>query len=91
MAVGAGDFGADMRADAGLFRGHVEASGTGDVVAVKDGKGREVERGGAGDQLFRDGGALEKTESAAGVEFDIRWLVTGGWWLAICGCAFASR
>ena len=70
MTVGAGDFGADVRADAGLFRGHVEAGGAGDVVAVEDREGGEVERGGAGDQFFGDGGAFEKAEGAAGVEFD---------------------
>ena len=52
MTVGASDFGADVRAEAGLFRGHVEAGGAGDVVAVEDREGREVERGGAGDQFF---------------------------------------
>ncbi len=71
MAVGAGDFGADVGADAGLFRGHVEAGGAGDVVAVEDGEGGEVERGGAGDQFFRDGGAFEEAEGGAGVEFEV--------------------
>ena len=71
MTVGAGDFGADVRADAGLFRGHVEAGGAGDVVAVEDREGREVERGGASDQFFGDGGAFEKAEGGAGVELDI--------------------
>ena len=79
MPVGASDFGADVRADAGLFRGHVEAGGAGDVVVVEDGEGGEVERGGAGDQFFGDGGAFEKAEGGARVEFDIRWLVAGGW------------
>ncbi len=48
VTVGAGDFGADVRADAGFFRGHVEARGAGDVVAVENREGGEVERGGAG-------------------------------------------
>ncbi len=52
MTIGASDFGADVRAHAGLFRGHVEARGAGDVVAVEDRQGGEVERGGAGDQFF---------------------------------------
>ena len=72
VAVGAGDLGADVCAEPGLFRGHVEAGGAGDVVAVEDGEGREVERGGAGDQFFGDGGAFEKAEGAAGVQFDVR-------------------
>ena len=71
MAVGAGDFGADVRADAGLFRGHVEAGGAGDVVAIEHGEGGEVEFGGAGDQFFGRGGAFEKAEGGAGVQFDV--------------------
>ncbi len=54
MTIGASDFGSDVRAKAGFFRGHVEAGGAGDVVAVEDGEGREVERGRAGDQFFGD-------------------------------------
>jgi len=71
MTVGACDFGADVRADAGLFRGHVEACGAGDVVVVENRKGREVECGRAGDQLFWYRGAFEKTESGARMEFDV--------------------
>ena len=51
----------------GFFRGHVEARGAGDVVAVEHGEGGEVELGGAGDQLFGGGGAFEEAESASSV------------------------
>ena len=71
MTVGAGDFGADMCANAGLFRGHVEAGCAGDVVAVEDGDGGEVERGGAGDQFFGYRRAFEKAEGGAGVKFHV--------------------
>ena len=49
MAIGAGDFGADVGANAGFFGGHVEAGGAGDVVVVEHCEGGEVELGGAGD------------------------------------------
>ena len=71
MTVGAGDFCADERAKAGFFRSHVKTRRAGDVVAVEHGQGREVEFGGAGDEFFGDGGAFEKAEGGAGVEFDI--------------------
>ena len=79
MTVGASDFGADVRAEAGLFRGHVEAGGAGDVVAVQDRQGREVERGGAGHQFFGYRRPFQKAEGAAGVEFDVGGLGIGGW------------
>ena len=72
VTVRASDFGADVRAEAGLFRGHVEAGGAGDVIAVQDREGRESELGGTGDQFFGDGGAFEEAESRAGVQFNIR-------------------
>ena len=71
MTIGASDFGADVRANAGLFRGHVEAGGAGNVVAVEDREGREVKRGGAGDQFFGNRRAFKETESAAAMELDI--------------------
>jgi hypothetical protein len=43
MAVGAGDFGADMGAQSGLFHRHVEARRAVDAVAVDDGHGGHVE------------------------------------------------
>ena len=49
MAVRAGDFGADVGANAGFFGGHVEARRAGDVIAIKHRQGGEVEFGGAGD------------------------------------------
>ena len=69
MAVRAGDFGADVGADAGFFRGHVEAGRAGDVVAIEHGEGGEVEFGGAGDEFFGGGGAFQEAECGAGVEF----------------------
>jgi hypothetical protein len=62
VAIGAGDFGADVGADAGFFGGHVEARGAGDVVVVEHGQGGEVEFGRAGDEFFGGGGALEEAE-----------------------------
>ena len=47
MTIGAGDFGADVCADAGFFGGHVEARRAGEVVAVEHGEGGELEIGGA--------------------------------------------
>ena len=52
-AIGASDFGADVRANAGLFCGHVEARGAGDVVAVENRQGGEVELGGSGRPVLR--------------------------------------
>ena len=62
MAVGAGDFGADVGADAGFFGGHVEARRAGDVVAIEHRQGGEVKLGRARDELFGGGGAFEKAE-----------------------------
>src|SRR5579864_7409703 len=70
-AIGASDFGADVGAEAGLFRGHVKARSAGDVVGIEDGQGREVEPGRAGDQFFGYGGAFEEAEGATRVKFDI--------------------
>src|SRR4051794_6455117 len=67
-AVGAGDFGADVRGDARLLRGEVEPRGAVDAVAVHDGhSGHVVLRAGAG-QLLGVGCALEEGKSGAGVE-----------------------
>ncbi len=71
MTVGTGDFGADVRSEAGLFGCHVEAGGAGDVVAVENRQGREVERGGAGHQFFRNRRPFEEAERAASVQFDV--------------------
>ena len=71
MTVGTGNFGADVRSEAALFRGHMKAGGAGDVVAVEDREGREVERGGAGHQFFGHGRAFEKAEGGAGVQLDV--------------------
>jgi hypothetical protein len=72
VTIGASDLGADVCAEPGLFRGNMESGRAGDVVAIEDGEGREVERGRAGDQFFGDGGAFEKAEGAAGVQLNIR-------------------
>ncbi len=72
VAIGAGDFGADVRADAGFFCGHVKTRRAGNVVAIEDRQGGEVEFGGARDEFFGNGGAFQKAERRAGVEFDIR-------------------
>ena len=68
-AVGAGDLGADVRAETGLLRGHVEARGAVDAVAVDDGHGGHVEAGAGAGEVLGDGGAFEEGESGAGVEF----------------------
>ena len=65
MAVRAGDFCADVGADAGFFCGHVEARGAGDVVAIEHGEGGEVELGGVCDQVFGGGRAFEEAEGGA--------------------------
>src|SRR5580698_854056 len=77
MAIGASDFGADVRADAGLFRGHVEAGGAGDVVVIENSQGREVECGGAGHQLFRNRRPFQEAECAAAMELNVRGLGVG--------------
>ena len=64
---------ADVRAHAGLLRGHVKARRAVDAVAVHDGHGGHAElRAGAG-QLLGDAGAFEEAEGGAGVEFDVGW------------------
>ncbi len=70
VAVGAGDFGADVRADAGFFRGHVKTRRAGELSRSSMRQGREVELGGASDQFFGHGGAFEEAEGRAGVQFD---------------------
>ena len=71
MPVGAGNFRADVRANAGLFRGHVKAGGAGDVVGVEDSECGKIKCGGASHQFFGDRRPFQKAERAAGVELDI--------------------
>ena len=71
VAVGAGDFRADVGAEPGLFRGHVEARRAVDAVAVHQGHGGHAESGAGAGQFLGDSGAFEEAESGAGVEFDV--------------------
>ena len=52
-AVGAGDFRADVRANAGLLGGHVEARRAIDAVAVHKRHGGHVEIGAGAGKIFR--------------------------------------
>ena len=71
LAIGTGDLGADVRAQACFFRGHMEARRAVEAIAVEQCDGRHVERGGGGDQLFRHGCATQKAESGTGVQLDV--------------------
>src|SRR6516162_1027815 len=70
-AVNAGDFRADVRAEAGLLRRHVKARGAIDAVAVHQRHRRHAELGAGPDELLGNGSAFEKTEAGAGVELDV--------------------
>ncbi len=70
MPVGASNLGADMGAQSGLLRGHVEARRAVDAVAVHQRHGRHIElRAGAGEFLGH-AAAFEEGECGAGVEVD---------------------
>ena len=69
MAVGAGDFGADVGADAGFVGGHVEAGG-----AVRPSRSMRAIAGmrlGAGRPLFGWRAAFEEAKVGASVELDV--------------------
>src|SRR5207249_960950 len=70
-ALGRGDFGADVGANAGLLRRHVEAWSAVDAVAVEERHGRYVQLRAQGGQLLRQRSALEKAEGGPGMEFDV--------------------
>ena len=68
---GYGNFGSDMSFDFGLLGGHVEARRTIDSMTIEEGHGREAALGAGGNENFGQGSAFQKTESGAGVEFDV--------------------
>jgi hypothetical protein len=70
-AVVHGEFGADAGAEAVFAGGAVEAGGAVNAVAVEEGEGGQGEARGLAGEVFGLRGAAEKTESAAGVEFDV--------------------
>ena len=70
-ALGRGDFGADVGANAGLPRRHVKARGAVDAVAVEERHRRHVQLRAQGGQLLRQRSALEKAEGGPGMEFDV--------------------
>ena len=70
-AVGAGDLGADVCADASFFGRQMEAGGAVDAIAVHEGHGgHAIGRAGAG-EFLGEGGAFEEGEGGAGVEFGV--------------------
>ena len=70
----AGDFRADVRFDFCFFRGQVKARGAVDAVGIEQGHGGHVELSADCGQFLGQGRAFEKTESRAGVEFDVHQL-----------------
>jgi hypothetical protein len=62
-------FGANVRADAGFLGGHVKARRAIEAVAVGDGDGGQIERGGGFDEVLGQGSGLQEAERGAGVEF----------------------
>ena len=75
----AGDFRADVRFDSDLFGGEVEAWSAVDTVGVEQCHGGHVKVRTHADQFLGQGSAFEKTESRAGVKFDVhQWLVASG-------------
>ena len=67
LAVGAGDFRADMRAHAGFFRRHVKARRAVDAVAVEQAMAGMPRSRAGGHQIFGHGCAFEEAEGGAGV------------------------
>jgi hypothetical protein len=72
LAVGARDFGADMRAYPRLLRRHVEARRAVHAVPVEQRHGGNAQVRAGGHQIFGRRGALQKTEGRASVKFNIR-------------------
>src|SRR5947199_2454464 len=70
-ALGRGNFGADVSANASLLRRHVKAWSAVDAVAVEERHGRYVQLRAQGDQLLRRRCALEKAEGGSGMEFHV--------------------
>jgi hypothetical protein len=68
----AGDFCADVRLDLDLICGEVEARGAVDAVGIEKRHGGHFEVRADCDQFLGQGGAFEKAESRAGVEFDVQ-------------------
>ncbi len=65
---GESDFGADQGFEAGFFGGLPETGGAVEAVAVHQGDGGEVELGGARDEVFGEGGAVEEGERRSATE-----------------------
>ena len=70
-AVFHGEFAADDRADAVFFRGGKKSRRAVNAVAVAEGHGGHAGTGGGFGELLRSGGAAQKAERAAGMEFDV--------------------
>jgi hypothetical protein len=77
-AVSHGQLAADDRLHSGDFGVGGEARHSVEAIAIAQRNGRKIERGGGFDQFAWRRGAAEKTERAAGVEFDI-----AHWWKAV--------
>ena len=75
IAVLAGDFGADVRLGADLFRSHVEARRAAEIVAIHQRHGGVAQVGGALDQILGQRSGFEETEGRASVEVDKTGLV----------------
>ena len=65
--VGAGDLRADVRADSGFLRSHVEARRAVHAVAVDERHGGHAETGAGSREFFGHGRTFEKAEAGAGV------------------------
>ena len=61
-----------MRLDPSLLCGHIKTGRAIDAIAVKQRHGGHMELSASGDQVLRQGGAFQKAESRAGVEFDVQ-------------------
>ena len=70
-AVHASDFRADMRANADFLRGQIKSWCAIEAIAIEQRHGRHAERGAGARQFFGRRSTFEKTESGAGMQFDI--------------------
>ena len=68
------DSGPDQRADTNLATGFVETGRTINAVSVEQGNSRVLQPRRLPGKLFRQRSTFQKTEGAAGFEFDVHWL-----------------
>ncbi len=69
--LGKANFRSNVRFDFVLLCGHVKARRSIDAMPIKESHGRDATLGTGGNERLGQGSAFQKTESRAGVEFDV--------------------